>query len=109
MPVKPTEFCIGETRQRRTFVRQGRLSRHKVTVGEPAVGSPPKIFIIILKLEYKLTLAYNLFFERANIYKSKLRRGFIQWALSLVAKRPACTGGSRVRFTEGPFRSEVAP
>ncbi len=41
MPVKPTEFCFGEARKGRTFVRQGRLSRHKVTVGEPAVGSPP--------------------------------------------------------------------
>jgi hypothetical protein len=41
MPVKPTEFCFGEARQRRTFVRQGRLSRHKVSVGEPADGSPP--------------------------------------------------------------------
>ena len=41
MPVKPTEFSIDEARQGRIFVRQGRLSRHKVTVGEPAVGSPP--------------------------------------------------------------------
>jgi hypothetical protein len=45
MPVKPTEFCIGEARQRRTFVRQGRLSRHKVSVGEPADGSPPNFKI----------------------------------------------------------------
>ena len=43
MPVKPTEFCAGEARQGRTFVRQGRLSRHKVSVGEPADGSPPKL------------------------------------------------------------------
>jgi hypothetical protein len=41
MPVKPTEFCFDEARQGRVLVRQGRLSRHKVTVGEPAVGSPP--------------------------------------------------------------------
>jgi len=47
MPVKPTEFCIGEARQRRTFVRQGRLSRHKVSVGEPADGSPPNLFLKI--------------------------------------------------------------
>ena len=51
MPVKPTEFCIGEALLGRAFVRQGRLSRHKVTVGEPAVGSPPKkIKIIIIQL-----------------------------------------------------------
>ena len=42
MPVKPTEFSFGEARQGRAFVRQGRLSRHKVSVGEPADGSPPK-------------------------------------------------------------------
>ena len=42
MPVKPTEFCIDEARKGRVFVRQGRLSRHKVSVGEPAEGSPPK-------------------------------------------------------------------
>ena len=48
MPVKPTEFCIGEAFRRQVFVRQGRLSRHKVSVGEPADGSPPKnIFNII--------------------------------------------------------------
>ena len=41
MPVKPTEFSIDEARQGRIFVRQGRLSRHKVSVGEPADGSPP--------------------------------------------------------------------
>jgi len=41
MPVKPTEFSFGEARQGRAFVRQGRLSRHKVSVGEPADGSPP--------------------------------------------------------------------
>ncbi len=46
MPVKPTEFCIDEARQRRIFVRQGRLSRHKVSVGEPADGSPPKLIIL---------------------------------------------------------------
>jgi hypothetical protein len=54
MPVKPTEFCIDETRKRRIFVRQGRLSRHKVSVGEPADGSPPKNFnhstILLIKL-----------------------------------------------------------
>ena len=44
MPVKPTEFCIGEALLGRAFVRQGRLSRHKVSVGEPADGSPPKNF-----------------------------------------------------------------
>ena len=44
MPVKPTEFCIDEARKGQIFVRQGRLSRHKVSVGEPADGSPPKIF-----------------------------------------------------------------
>ena len=43
MPVKPTEFSTGEARKGRTYVRQGRLSRHKVSVGEPADGSPPKI------------------------------------------------------------------
>ena len=43
MPVKPTEFSTGEARQGRAYVRQGRLSRHKVSVGEPADGSPPKI------------------------------------------------------------------
>ena len=47
MPVKPTELCRGEVRQRRTFARQGRLSRHKVSVGEPADGSPP-IFCIVI-------------------------------------------------------------
>ena len=56
MPVKPTEFCIGETRQRRTFVRQGRLSRHKVSVGEPADGSPPKLKILT-----------KLFFDDQNL------------------------------------------
>jgi hypothetical protein len=49
MPVKPTEFCIGEAFRRRAFVRQGRLSRHKVSVGEPADGSPPKFNITIFK------------------------------------------------------------
>jgi hypothetical protein len=41
MPVKPTEFCREEARMGKFFVRQGRLSRHKVSVGEPADGSPP--------------------------------------------------------------------
>ena len=59
MPVKPTEFCIGETRQRRTFVRQGRLSRHKVSVGEPADGSPPKLKI--------LKILTKLFFDDQNL------------------------------------------
>jgi len=53
MPVKPTEFCIDEARKGRTFVRQGRLSRHKVSVGEPADGSPPK-FLIKLKIIFGL-------------------------------------------------------
>jgi hypothetical protein len=44
MPVKPTEFCREEALLRKFFVRQGRLSRHKVSVGEPADGSPPKYF-----------------------------------------------------------------
>ena len=56
MPVKPTEFCIGEARQGRTFVRQGRLSRHKVSVGEPADGSPPKIK---KNIKFKMELYYN--------------------------------------------------
>jgi hypothetical protein len=43
MPVKPTKLSFDEARQGRIFVRQGRLSRHKVSVGEPADGSPPKI------------------------------------------------------------------
>jgi len=42
LPVKPTEFSYDETFRGRILSRQGRLSRHKVTVGEPAVGSPPK-------------------------------------------------------------------
>ena len=50
MPVKQTEFCRVEVRMKRNFVRQGRLSRHKVSVGEPADGSPPKIFSKILNL-----------------------------------------------------------
>jgi len=45
MPVKPTEFCTDEARQGRIYVRQGRLSRHKVSVGEPADGSPPKFIL----------------------------------------------------------------
>lgn len=66
-PVKPTEFSLGEARQGRAFVRQGRLSRHKVSVGEPADGSPPKNFeeifserkfilkLIKIKFEIKVT------------------------------------------------------
>jgi hypothetical protein len=52
MPVKPTELSLGEARQGRAFVRQGRLSRHKVTVGEPAVGSPPKNFKIKISSKF---------------------------------------------------------
>ena len=52
MPVKPTEFCIEEAFRRRSFVRQGRLSRHKVSVGEPADGSPPinLLYLLTIKL-----------------------------------------------------------
>ncbi len=29
------------------MIRQGRLSRHKVSVGEPADGSPPKFYLAV--------------------------------------------------------------
>ena len=60
MPVKPTEFCIDEARKGRTFVRQGRLSRHKVSVGEPADGSPPKIIYYINKEIYCSAYFHNI-------------------------------------------------
>ena len=50
MPVKPTEFCREEAQMGKFFVRQGRLSRHKVSVGEPADGSPPINFLPSAKI-----------------------------------------------------------
>ena len=37
---------------RKILARQGRLSRHKVTVGEPAVGSPPINYFKKLQQDY---------------------------------------------------------
>ena len=82
MPVKPTEFCIDEARQGRTFVRQGRLSRHKVSVGEPADGSPPKIFVLLNHLLYSKHLAYLKHFaderktKTLKTTKTKTHQGF---------------------------------
>ena len=62
MPVKPTEFCRVEVCMERNFVRQGRLSRHKVSVGEPADGSPPKIkkkFLIIYLRKMSIIIKRN--------------------------------------------------
>ena len=75
--------------------RQGRLSRHKVSVGEPADGSPP---IIIQSTTCSFT--YTSFSERIK-KKNKLE---CQWAHSPMVEYFVCNEETRVRFTMGPFK-----
>ena len=67
--------------------RQGRLSRHKVSVGEPADGSPPNLILFDLYFVAR-TLAYeNTRYNLAphlNLTKIKLKNYYTDIQLELL-------------------------